>query len=109
MPEPDAFGHLPQLLALAKYPNIAVKLSGAAALSEEPFPFRDLPSRLRMIIDAFGPERCIWASDFYRCLALHTLGEAVTFMKYGDWLSDAEREMILAGSLRQRYGWPRTD
>src|SRR5262249_56115172 len=36
---PEPFADLPKLLALAAYPNVAVKISGACTLSHAPFPF----------------------------------------------------------------------
>ena len=38
----DVFGELPLVLALAQYPNIAVKVSGACTYSHLPFPYEDL-------------------------------------------------------------------
>jgi len=38
----EPFADLPKLLALAAYPNVAVKISGACTLSHAPFPFPDL-------------------------------------------------------------------
>jgi hypothetical protein len=33
---------LPKVLALAAYPNVAIKISGACALSHKPFPYDDI-------------------------------------------------------------------
>jgi predicted TIM-barrel fold metal-dependent hydrolase len=53
-----AFTALPELIALAKYPNVAVKASGAPGSSES-YPYRDI-HHIRQIYDAFGPERIFW-------------------------------------------------
>src|SRR5437660_365709 len=50
----EPFADLPKLLALAAYPNVAVKISGACTLSHAPFPFPDLWDPLARIFDAFG-------------------------------------------------------
>ncbi len=50
-----AFEHLPQLLALARHPNIAVKVSAASVFAEDAFPFPSLHEPIRRIVDAFGP------------------------------------------------------
>jgi hypothetical protein len=42
------------LLALAAYPNVRVKISGACTLSREPFPYNDIWDPVLRIIDAFG-------------------------------------------------------
>ena len=67
---PEPFADLPQLLALARHPNVAVKVSGACTLSHRPFPFDDLWEPLGRIFDAFGFERCLWGTDWTRATAL---------------------------------------
>ncbi len=55
---------LSDMLALARVPNLHAKLSFVVTGSAEPFPFRDMHASCHAIIDAFGPERCLWGSDF---------------------------------------------
>src|SRR5258707_13163599 len=52
-----------QAIALAKYPNVSIKLSGALGNSLEPYPFRDITVYLQRVFDAYGPQRCQWATD----------------------------------------------
>jgi hypothetical protein len=47
--------NLPQMLALAKHPNVAIKATGAPSYSSEAYPFRDIHDKLRRIFDAAGP------------------------------------------------------
>jgi predicted TIM-barrel fold metal-dependent hydrolase len=55
---------LGDLVALAKVPNLYAKLSHVVTGSAEQYPFRDMHDSCRQIIKAFGPERCVWGSDF---------------------------------------------
>ena len=55
--------HMPALLALAKFPNVAVKATGAPGYSSEAYPFRSMHDYLRQIYDAFGPQRMFWGTD----------------------------------------------
>jgi predicted TIM-barrel fold metal-dependent hydrolase len=55
---------LDDLVALAKVPNLFAKLSHVVTGSAEQYPFRDMHDSCRQIIKAFGPERCVWGSDF---------------------------------------------
>ena len=55
--------HMPQLVALSKYPNIAVKATGAPGYSAEAYPFPLMQTYLRRIYDAFGPQRMFWGTD----------------------------------------------
>ena len=52
-----------QAIALSKYPNVSVKLSGAVGNSLEPYPFRDMTVYLQRLFDAYGPQRCYWGTD----------------------------------------------
>src|SRR5262249_24757996 len=61
-----AFGDLGELLAVAKYPNVALKLSGAPSYSSEPYPNRYIHKYIRQMFDAFGPQRCFWGTDITR-------------------------------------------
>ena len=51
------------MVALAKYPNVSVKLSSAPTYSSEPYPLRDMTEHLKRVFDAFGPQRCFWGTD----------------------------------------------
>ena len=53
-----------KVIELARYPNLYAKLTFIATGSVERYPFRDMHDACRRFIDAFGPERCVWGSDF---------------------------------------------
>ncbi|HTI50134.1 MAG TPA: amidohydrolase family protein [Planctomycetaceae bacterium] len=50
--------------ALAAYPTLHAKLTFISTGSAEEYPFRDLHEPCRDVIKAFGPDRCVWGSDF---------------------------------------------
>ena len=52
------------LVKLARYPNLYAKLSFIPTGSGESYPCRDLHDACRAVIKAFGPDRCVWGSDF---------------------------------------------
>ncbi len=61
-----------RVLALAKLPNVSVKVSALPCYSSEPYPFRNLHDPLKRIIEGFGIRRAFWGSDLSRMLrALH--------------------------------------
>lgn len=99
-----AFANLPELLALAKYPNVAIKATGAPSYSSEPYPYRNIHTYLRQIYDAFGPERMFWGTDITRmpcswkqCITL--------FTEELSWLSAADRELIMGRALCTWLDW----
>ena len=51
------------MLALAKYPNVAMKATGAPSYSDQRYPFRDIHHNLRRLDDAFGAARWFWGTD----------------------------------------------
>ena len=53
-----------RVAGLARFPNLYLKLTFAVTGSEEDYPFRDMHAILWRLIAAYGPERCMWGSDF---------------------------------------------
>lgn len=103
------FADLHDLLDLSKYPNVAVKLSGAPTLSKEPYPYSDLWPYLHRIFDSFGVERVAWGSDFGRTRPLHAYSEAVDYIRYSGELSPYEKERVLGGNIMRLLSWPVLD
>jgi predicted TIM-barrel fold metal-dependent hydrolase len=99
-----ALVNLPQLVALAKHPNIAVKASAAAGASSEPYPFRNIHGYLHAVYDACGPERMFWGTDITRMPC--TWRQCVTlFTEELPWLSAADKEQIMGRALCRWIGW----
>jgi L-fuconolactonase len=103
------FARLVELLSLARYPNVAIKLSGVPTLSTQSFPYRDVWRPIRRVIDEFGPHRVMWGSDFSRTRPVHSYAEAVGYLRYSDLLTEEEKSLVLGASLRRILDWPRTD
>ncbi len=57
-------GGLSRIRALADLPGVLVKLSGLYALSRSAYPYRDTWPWAEGVVDAFGPTRVLWASDW---------------------------------------------
>lgn len=100
------FDDLPELLALARLPNVAVKVSGAPSYSRQPYPFRDVHEPIRRIVDAFGPRRSFWGTDISRMPCSYK--ECVTmFTEEMPWLTGADREQVMGAALLDWVGWKR--
>ena len=100
-----AFEYLPQLLALARLPNVAVKAGGLPSYSTvDAYPYPSLHSYLRQVYDAFGPQRIFWASDLSRMTCPYR--EVVTLFTEGiPWLSEQDKRLIMGESVCQWLGW----
>ena len=105
-PAPEQpWADLSKVLALAKRPNVAIKVSGACTLSREPYPFPDIRDPLKRVFDAWGFERCLWGTDWTRAFAVVNYEQAVApFRNYGG-LSDGERAMLMGGACAKAYRW----
>lgn len=96
-----------QLLTYAKYPNATVKWGHAPRLSREPFPYADLINQLLRVIDAFGPNRLMWASDYTVTVDHHTYAESLFCLRCTERLSETDKEWILGKSAREVLRWPK--
>lgn len=95
------------VLALARYPNVAVKASGLPSLVSEPYPFYSLHEPIHRVLDAFGPRRVFWGSDLSRLRCSYS--EAVSlFSEALDFLSDDDRRWVMGNGVAQWLGWPVT-
>src|SRR5262249_57041005 len=62
-------GAIGETVALAKYPNVSVKVSASPGISREPYPFRDVTMHLKRVFDAYGPQRSYWGTDLTNSFA----------------------------------------
>jgi len=102
---PETFGDLANVVSLAEYPNVAIKISGACTLSHQPFPYPDIWEPLAKVFDAFGFDRCMWGTDWTRAVGLLTYEQGVEAFRVTDQLSDAERSALMGGTLAKIYNW----
>jgi len=101
----EAFADLPQLLAMAKRPNVAAKASALPCYSSEPYPYRGLHARIRQVFDAFGPRRMFWGTDLTRLPCSYR--QAVTlFTEELPWLSGEDQALVMGRGICDWLGWP---
>ncbi len=101
-----AFADLVEMLAVAKYPNIALKLSGAPSYSSEPYPYRNIHKYIRQMFDAFGPQRCFWGTDITRMPCSYR--QCVTmFTEELPGLQGRDKELVMGQAICDWLGWKR--
>ena len=99
-----AHANQPRLLALAKYPNVAVKCTGAPGNSSQPYPYRNIHKYTQQIVDAFGPERSFWGTDITRMPC--SWKECVTmFTEEMPWLKGHDLELVMGRAVCDWLGW----
>jgi predicted TIM-barrel fold metal-dependent hydrolase len=102
-----AMTHIPQLLALATFPNVAVKATGVPHYSGEAYPFPALHTYLRQVYDAFGPQRMFWGTDITKMPC--SWRQCVTmFTEELPWLKGRDLELVMGEALCAWWGWNRT-
>jgi L-fuconolactonase len=99
-----AFGDIGNLVALAKFPNVAAKASALPRYSSEAYPYRRLHSYLKQVFDAFGPRRFFWGTDLTGIPC--TYRQAVTlFTEELPWLKGDDRDLVMGRALCDWLGW----
>jgi predicted TIM-barrel fold metal-dependent hydrolase len=66
-PDPTAGIDAPgfrELLRRGRAGRAVVKLSGCVKVSREPYPHADLSPYIQALLSEFGPDHCVWASDW---------------------------------------------
>jgi predicted TIM-barrel fold metal-dependent hydrolase len=96
---------VPVVLGLATRDNVAVKLSGGPSLSDASYPFTDLWPLLDRYLEAYGPDRLMWGSDWTR---VHNASyrEGVDYLRESDRLTPDVADALLGGTLRRTFAWP---
>jgi len=94
-----------ELLRWGASARAVVKLSGCVKVSREPYPHRDLLPHVRALVDAFGPDRCVWGSDwpFLRMPERVDYGPLLTLLAEQVPDADARRRILWDTPVRE-YG-----
>ena len=110
---------LPELLELAAYPNVAVKLTGLPVLAPGSYPFPMIWPALHQMLEAFGPGRLLWGSDVHRVTGrvwtppLRVAGfaeinysELLDYLLYTEEIGASEKQSMLGAAARSWFNWP---
>jgi predicted TIM-barrel fold metal-dependent hydrolase len=94
------------VVALAKYPNVSVKLSSAPTYSFEAYPWRDMSEHIKRCFDAYGPRRCYWGTDLTNAFAKSTYRQRIThFTEELPFLSASDKEWVMGRAILERLNW----
>lgn len=96
---------LRQLCDLARFQNVHVKVSAFYALGKKRPPYYDLIPMIRRVLDAFGPERLMWASDCpFQVQEPHTYRASVELLTQGlSDLNESAREWLMRKTAERVY------
>ncbi len=102
---PDV-SYFDEVLKIAKYPNVSLKWSHAQGMfGVLDYPFNDLMPYLRRALDAFGPDRVMWASDMGGNQTGETWAELLFYIRDCSTLTDTEKDWLLGKTVRTLLDW----
>jgi predicted TIM-barrel fold metal-dependent hydrolase len=92
--------------ALARFPNVSVKLSSAPSYSHQTYPFADMTPYVWSLFTAYGPRRCFWGTDLTRAPDACTYRQRVThFTKEMPFFTHTDKEWVMGNALAACLNW----
>jgi predicted TIM-barrel fold metal-dependent hydrolase len=82
------------VLALAEFPHVTMKMSGLAHFSHEDPPYLDVHTFVQRVAEAFGPDHLAWSG----------MPLDVVDVVLADW-SEADRAKVKGDNLAALAGW----
>jgi predicted TIM-barrel fold metal-dependent hydrolase len=107
-PDVTDLSGLVRIRQLAAIPGLTIKLSGMYALSRAGFPFRDTWDWAKGVLDAFGPDRMMWASDWPLSGELASHAQLRAMVDDLPFLDAASRLAILSTTACRVWSIPAT-
>ena len=96
-PGPELADRLEIVRGLARFDNLYAKVDFISTGTRQPYPCADLHEAALGVIDAYGPERCVWSSNFPNALWTPrvTYGEHLRIFAEALPLKAPDREQLL--------------
>jgi predicted TIM-barrel fold metal-dependent hydrolase len=102
---PDRPDDIAALIDLHKHPNLYVKVSGFPVSSRQEWPYADMSGVVHRLIDAFGVERLMFATDFPHIVRQCGYSEGWEIAdRIKPSLDDKQRKRIMAGTVNSIFG-----
>jgi predicted TIM-barrel fold metal-dependent hydrolase len=103
--EAQNFATLDNVLALAKRPNVAAKVSAMPCYADDKtYPFKSVHSHIKRVFDAFGPGRTFWGTDWSRLPCSYRQGVTM-FTEELPWLKGQDLEGVMGRGVCDWLGW----
>lgn len=105
-PEPD----FRQLLQMAKFPNVWVKVSELSSVSKSgEYPFPDAYPYVKRVYEAFGPDRLLFGTGYPGAARAHykrpTLGKEIALIDRMPFFTAEDRDKLLGGNAVKLWGF----
>ncbi|HRJ45205.1 MAG TPA: amidohydrolase family protein, partial [Caldilineaceae bacterium] len=95
------------VLALAAHENLTIKLPGFGEFCHLPHPFRDVPVFADRVLEAFGPRRMMWGSDWPPVSSREGYDSSLSFpLDYFADISEDERGWMFGKTAQRIWNLP---
>lgn len=106
----DGWDEYRPVIGLARHPNVYMKISDVHNRSKQAFPHRDMHPAVKMAVDAFGIERCMWGTGYPGYHRVEhgwpPLDEELRIVREGfSWLSANDRDLLLGDNAARVWGF----
>ena len=91
-------------IGLARFDNVAVKVSSLPSFVTDGYPFRSLHDRIHRVIDAYSPRRAFWGSDISRLSCTYDQVRRL-FTDELDFLTGPDLEWVMGRGVSEWLGW----
>lgn len=78
---PDNPDEIQQLLDLARYPRVYVKISHTWAISRQSYPWSDTHDLVERVYQTYGADRIMWSTDWPVCLSNATYAQTLSSVR----------------------------
>lgn len=96
-----------QLISLASYSQVYVKVSALFRVSLEEWPYMDLDAKFVELKEAFGADRLLWGSDYPYVTQECGYKQAISALsqwKKSEVLNEDEWKLIFRGTAESLFG-----
>ena len=105
--ERPPYPNFEEVLKSAQVPNIHLKLSGFAYVSQVDweYPYSDTIWMVRKLYEHYGPERLCWASDYPPVLWYMTYQQSLEAVRtHCNFIPEGDQELILGRNMGRLLG-----
>lgn len=103
---PPSMEDWPNFMALKRFPNVTIKVTGIPEAMVERYPFSKCKDRVREIYDQFGPERMMWGSNYPPTTVVCSYQEARMLIEDCVFLSAQDKDKIYARTACRVFNLP---
>ena len=100
-------GEIKALCDLSRHKHVSVKISAYYALGKKKPPHEELIPMIKRLLEAYGPQRLMWASDCpYQLEPPNTYASSISLVRDRlDFVSDDDRQWLLRKTAEKVFFW----